>query len=113
MQNNNKVDSAGAAFLAVNGYGWAIAPSPWAAFAKLDLTGGRTPTVGSTRWVDATNYVSLYYLPCEETFAGLRYYAPVDVNGAPYGVPLYCGEHNAAAVKDLLTRAATPPDEAP
>ena len=102
------IDNAGAAYLAVNYLGWAVAPSPWEAIAKLDLRGpsGKGVKIGSSEWDSASEQVSLFYLPNEEEFAGLDWFAPVDADGKPYGVPLYCGNHNAALVKARLEKSA-------
>jgi hypothetical protein len=102
------VNNNGAAYLAVNALGWAVAPSPWEAIAKLDLRGpnGAGVRFGSSKWDSASAAVSLFYLPNEEEFAGLEWYAPVDADGKPYGVPLYCGDHNAALVKARLEKSA-------
>jgi len=102
------VNNAGAAYLAVNGLGWAVAPTPWEAIAKLDLRGPRkqVPKLGSSAWSESSELVNLFYLPNEEEFAGLEWFAPVDADGKPYGVPLYCGAHNAARVKARLEKSA-------
>lgn len=102
------VNNAGAAYLAVNGLGWAVAPTPWEAIAKLDLRGPRkqVPKLGSPAWSEASELVSLFYLPNEEEFAGLEWFAPVDADSKPYGVPLYCGDHNASRVKARLEKSA-------
>jgi hypothetical protein len=98
-------NSQGAAYFAVNFLGWATAKTPWEALAKLELSmTGKKVTVGGPMFSGQTEGVSLYYLPDEDKFKGTNFYAPVDSEGKPYGIPIYAGlsEHNERAIKKTL-----------
>ena len=104
------VNSAGASYFAVNAFGWATAKTPWEAMANLDLVAsGNTPSVKGPKFKKATEDVSLYYLPDEDAFQGTNFYAPVDKDGKPYGIPIYVGlsEHNEKIIKEDMELLAT------
>lgn len=105
--SDTSTNSVGAAYIAVNFLGWAIAKNPWEAMASLTLNlDNKRPVVGSKSFIDQTEGVSLYYLPDESKFKGASYFIPVDESGEPYGVPLYCASRNDSFVKSKLEKSA-------
>jgi hypothetical protein len=106
MKIKPHVNSVGACYFASNFFGWATAKTPWQALAKLDLSACRRPRLSPKLLAFAKDEVCLYYIPNEDTFAGVKSYSPVDRNDKPYGVCLYAGresEHNEKLVFNELT----------
>ena len=105
MKTKSHVNSVGACYFASNFLGWATAKTPWQALAKLDLSVSRTRPSAKVL-ASAKDAVCLYYIPNEDTFAGVKSYSPVDANDKPYGICLYAGgesEHNEKLVFNELT----------
>lgn len=102
------VNSQGACYFAVNFLGWATAKTPWEALAKLDLNmSGKRVIVGGPKFLDQTEGVNLYYLPDESIFQGTEFFAPVDKDRKPYGIPIYAGlnNNNEKIIKQSLMKA--------
>lgn len=100
----NYVNHLGGCYFACNAYGWKTARTPWEALQGLDFY-PKVPTIRGRKWEEATSLISLYYLPNEDKFQGTSYYAPIDAEGKPYGIPLYAGigEHNVSVIHKILT----------
>lgn len=88
-------------YVAITGFGWAFAATPWEAMALVPWNyEDKKPKATSKEYAKATKAVQIWH--CRESdCAGFEYFRPIDENGDPIGTVIYPRPANATPESKL------------